>query len=826
MKNLLTIKYGYACFCFLLMGMMCDNATAQIMIKSVSGIYPSLANFNDENECGTGAVVPWAGKLWTISYGPHLPFGSSDKLYEISSDYTKITRHESIGGTPANRMVHKESNQLFIGPYVIDTGRNVRVLDIDKAPGRYTAMARSLSDPVNKVVLATMEQGIYEIDVHSLDVTTWFKDGNLMKREGAPSYQSNMVKGVHGKGFYSGQGVYIYANNGEDCQQAMVDPKIEAGVLAEYDGKSWKQIRRNQFTEITGPGGIYGSDNPEKDPIWALGWDYKSVLLGVRDVDKGWTFYRLPKASNSYDGAHGWNTEWPRIRNVGTDKEPNYLMIMHGMFWHFPKTFSSEYAYGVRPLSSYLKVIGDFCSWDGKLVFGCDDSAKSEFLNVRKAKGKIAAPGQSQSNLWFTSFNQPANTGTKDACGSVWQNEQVKAGEVSDPFIISGWINRTIWILNDSDTEVTYSLEIDEKGYGNWKNYKDVLLPEHSSMYVDISSAKGEWIRARINKATRATVAFVYSDSKSRIAKNSTIFNNVAPYNYTKTLGGNIYALGDNRRALGILANYSINGKIKDSGYYEMDDNLNIVKKNDAESAKFIRENMAIPSNVIKVDKGSYLIIDDSNRRWRLPLGYEKYGKLMQNNAVRICREVATERDLFNCGGTFYELPAENADGYAKIRPIATHNLQINDYGSYRGMLILTGISDGKITNADHIISSKDGKCKVWAGAIDDLWKLGKPTGKGGPWVDTYVKKNVASDPFLIGHYDKKTLTLSHTSDRNVTFTVQMDPTGDGLWMTYAKYEVKPGQKLVNVIPDGYFARWIRFVSDSDVCATAWLEYK
>ena len=28
----------------------------------LSGIYPHLAMFNDEGECGTGAVVPWAGR--------------------------------------------------------------------------------------------------------------------------------------------------------------------------------------------------------------------------------------------------------------------------------------------------------------------------------------------------------------------------------------------------------------------------------------------------------------------------------------------------------------------------------------------------------------------------------------------------------------------------------------------------------------------------------------------------------------------------------------------------------------------------------------------
>ena len=94
----------------------------------ISGIYPHLATFNNEGECGTGAVVPWADRLWVITYGPHLPKGSSDKLYEITPALEQIIRPESIGGTPANRMIHRESQQLFIGPYAIGADRAVRVI--------------------------------------------------------------------------------------------------------------------------------------------------------------------------------------------------------------------------------------------------------------------------------------------------------------------------------------------------------------------------------------------------------------------------------------------------------------------------------------------------------------------------------------------------------------------------------------------------------------------------------------------------------------------------------------------------------------------------
>lgn len=89
-------------FCLLLLcGSILGCTTAQRGVHdtdSISGIYPKLAYYNNEGECGTGAVVPWAGRLWVITYGPHLPKGSSDKLYEITPDYKQIVHDESIGG--------------------------------------------------------------------------------------------------------------------------------------------------------------------------------------------------------------------------------------------------------------------------------------------------------------------------------------------------------------------------------------------------------------------------------------------------------------------------------------------------------------------------------------------------------------------------------------------------------------------------------------------------------------------------------------------------------------------------------------------------------
>ncbi len=185
--------------------------------RAISGIYPSLAMFNHEAECGTGAVVPWADRLWVITYGPHRPFGSTDKLYEITPQLEQIVRPESVGGTHVNRMIHPESGQLFIGPYAIGTDRSVRVIPPDHMPGRLTGIARHLTHPAERLYFATMEEGLYEVDVRTLAVTAFIRDGNRLPEnfelKTPPAPITSQLPGYHGKGLYSSQGRLIYANN-------------------------------------------------------------------------------------------------------------------------------------------------------------------------------------------------------------------------------------------------------------------------------------------------------------------------------------------------------------------------------------------------------------------------------------------------------------------------------------------------------------------------------------------------------------------------------------------------------------------------------------
>jgi hypothetical protein len=382
------------------------------------------------------------------------------------------------------------------------------------------------------------------------------------------------------------------------------------------------------------------------------------------------------------------------------------------------------------------------------------------------------------------------------------------------------------WIHHTGNEEVTFTFEVDTYGNGTWKKLRSVIVSAGQSKNISfLATEKGEWIRVKSNKNTTATVHFNYTDDTRFVASADKIYKGLSSINEDQLSGGLLYALGDKRRKLGILASDFSQGKFQEVGYYELDSAMNLTRKEEPKTADFIRTKFEISKDAISIDEASVLVVDDAGRRWRLPKGNEKFTPKTTSAFMRVCREVATERDLMNAHGTFYELPAENADGYAKIRPVASHSLAIHDYASYRGLLVMTGMEKNAGGN-EHIITSTDGKAKVWAGTIDDLWKLGKPMGQGGPWKNSSVTANTSSDPYLIGFYDKKSLKISHKSDQTVTFKIEIEPIGHGPWMVFKEVNIKPNETFEYTFSPDFQARWIRFSTNKNCEATTWLTYK
>jgi len=139
---------------------------------------------------------------------------------------------------------------------------------------------------------------------------------------------------------------------------------------------------------------------------------------------------------------------------------------------------------------------------------------------------------------------------------------------------------------------------------------------------------------------------------------------------------------------------------------------------------------------------------------------------------------------------------------------------------------VLSGVRGGARYFDPHVVTSADGECALWVGNVEDLWKLGKPRGVGGPWRQTPVTAHEPSDPYLMTGYDRKALALSHDSRLPVRFSLEVDITGEGLWVTQEEFVVPPGSAIRRRLPDGLSAYWARLRADAACAATAQFTYE
>lgn len=482
-----------------------------------SGIYPHLAALADSyTEAGIGAVVPWADRLWYVSYVAHKS-GSRVGLFEITPELTIRRRPESIVGTHAGRMIHRESNQLIIGPYVIDAEGDVRVLEHLARNERVTAIARHLKDPANKVYVQAMEGKYYEVDVHTLE-TTLLGDARA---------ELGIRGAAHFKGAYTAQGRYVVANNSYDSADARRGSGD--GRLAEWDGQQWRIIHRTAFCDVTTAAGVDAAPG-DTGPLYATGWDKRSVLLAVL-TDGSWTTYRLPKGSQAYD--HAWCTEWPRIRQVRSGR---LMLDMHGLFYEMSPQFKAGNAGGLSPLAYHLRMTPDFCNWRGRLVLAGDQNSS---MQHRHRTG-----GQPQSNLWFGSLEELRRWGDPAGWGGPWLDDQIQAGVPSEPFLLRDFTRRSLHLVqgaNHGKTEsrervigseaanttkqsakpesrqTVFTLEVDRDGTGHWSKYKTVELPPDGYAYhVLPDELPGCWMRITSDRDTTASAQFIFGPRERR----------------------------------------------------------------------------------------------------------------------------------------------------------------------------------------------------------------------------------------------------------------------------------------------------------------------
>lgn len=454
---------------------------------NVSGIFPHLCLKAElgppRSECGVGALMPWADRLWAVSYVSHKSgSGVGTGLYEIDENLNLTKRPESYVGTYTNRRVHFPSNQLFIGPHVIDADRNVRTVDSLREV-RLCSTMRHLEDPENMVYMFGMEGELFEMDVRSLEPRYLTDVGKELGLD--------EPKEAHFKAAYSAFGRVVFANNTYDEQDFL--GQRAAGRLGEWDGSKWTVLERAPFVEVTGRGNFAGT-------IFATGWDRASAILKVYTQANGqWTTYRLPKASHTFE--HTWQTEWPRIRETEHER---FLMDCHGMFYELSPWAYGNRVWGIRPISTHLWVLGDFCTYRGMLVLGADNASPSN--------GASAFVGEPQSGMWFGKYDDLWQFGKPSGWGGPWWETEVRGGEPSDPYLMTGFDKKVVHLTHEADRAVEFKVEVDFLGCGKWKTYGSYSVPPEGYVHHEFPDGfSAHWVRVTADADCVATAHLTYT---------------------------------------------------------------------------------------------------------------------------------------------------------------------------------------------------------------------------------------------------------------------------------------------------------------------------
>lgn len=444
-------------------------ASAQKYLPGIPNLGVKADSGPARSECGVGALMPWADALWAVTYNSHTSkTGRGLGLYRIDEDLNIQLVHRS-NGTYANRYLHTQSNQAIIGPYVIDLRGNFRVID-SLLNDRLTATMTHLTDPANRVYMLSMEGILYEMDVSTLK-TSRLADLN----------QLFSIERPHFKGGCTAQGRVVVANNGF---YQFGDQK--AGLF-EWDGKQWNALSRKPHMDCA-------ARNNLGSVLFCSGWDESSALLWA--LIKGqWRRYRLPKASHTFD--HAWQTEWTRIREVETER---FLLDLHGMFYELQPVAFEDAIWGLNPICSHLRIIPDYCSFRGLFVMAGNQNTPNGDNNP--------LGGQPQSGIWFGKTDDLWSFGKPKGWGGPWRASPVKAGQPSDPFLLTGFDKKILHLK--TDRSVSIRLEIDFLGTGAWELYETIQVSGYR-YHLFPSGFSVHWIRLLPQADCTATAEFFFT---------------------------------------------------------------------------------------------------------------------------------------------------------------------------------------------------------------------------------------------------------------------------------------------------------------------------
>ena len=118
--------------------------------------------------------------------------------------------------------------------------------------------------------------------------------------------------------------------------------------------------------------------------------------------------------------------------------------------------------------------------------------------------------GQPQSGIWFGKTDDLWSWGKPQGWGGPWRRAAIKAGEASDPFLMTGFDRKVLHVKSDKPAE--FEVQIDFLGGGDWVTYETLKTGADGYRYHAFPAGfSAHWVRIVPKTTCTASAEFIYT---------------------------------------------------------------------------------------------------------------------------------------------------------------------------------------------------------------------------------------------------------------------------------------------------------------------------
>jgi hypothetical protein len=92
--------------------------------------------------------------------------------------------------------------------------------------------------------------------------------------------------------------------------------------------------------------------------------------------------------------------------------------------------------------------------------------------------------------------------------GGPWKDSKVRAGEVSDPYLMTGYDRKRLILKADKAVEITLEVNVDHHGYHKYLTWE--LKPNELIEYQFPKGYSAHWVRLVADRDSTVSATFIY----------------------------------------------------------------------------------------------------------------------------------------------------------------------------------------------------------------------------------------------------------------------------------------------------------------------------